>query len=77
MVVPTRDILVHEQLSFVERVKAEGREIEVMLMKGCFHGWLELPGAVVGEETRRRVFERCVEIVREVHGEYGFVYGEG
>ena len=90
MVVPPVDILVHEQLTFAERVKADieklrkqgkglGRSIETIVQEGCFHGWLELPEwiirRVIGRETRREVFERCAEVVREVHEKNGFVLG--
>ena len=85
MVIPTIDILVHEQLTFVERVKGDiektgeegkDREIEAMVMKGCFHGWLELPSGVIREETRKQVFERAVEVIKEVHRGEGFVVDE-
>ena len=91
MVIPPVDILVHEQVTFVERVRGdierlqkegrgEGRRIEVVMPEGAFHAWLELPEwiirRVIGRETRREVFERCAEVVREVHGKYGFVLGD-
>ncbi len=86
MVIPPIDILVHEQLTFVERVKddierlgkeGKGREVEAMVVDGAFHGWLELPDwiikKVIGRETRMEVFERCVEVVKEVHERHGLV----
>ena len=91
MVIPPVDILVHEQVTFVERVtgdiatlrtegKGEGRELEVVMPEGAFHAWLELPEwiirRVIGRETRREVFERCAKVVREVHKKYGFVLGD-
>ena len=47
MIVPTIDILVAEQLKFAERVnsecqsKGEAEKVEVMIVEGAFHGWLE------------------------------------
>lgn len=52
LVVPSIDILVHEQTEFVKRVQREVREaeeagtggrrrIEMKFMEGGFHGWLE------------------------------------
>lgn len=85
MVVPTIDILLHEQLTFVERVKQDieslgergkGRRVEAMVMEGCFHGWLELPSGIVKEEKRTEVFERCVAVVREVHRREGWHFEE-
>jgi acetyl esterase/lipase len=81
MIIPTIDILLHEQLTFVERVKddieklgreGEGRTMEAMIMDDCFHGWLELPSIVIKEETRQRVFERSVEVIREVQRREGW-----
>jgi len=48
MVIPTIDILLHEQLTFVERVKGEmaanerykGRRLETKLYEGQLHGWV-------------------------------------
>jgi acetyl esterase/lipase len=51
LVVPAIDILVHEQLTFVERVKEEierdlvegkkGRRVEALVIEKGFHGWVE------------------------------------
>jgi hypothetical protein len=49
MLVPTVDILVHEQLTFIERLKAEskttqahrGRRFEALLLEDGFHGVFE------------------------------------
>lgn len=49
LVIPGIDILVHEQLSFVERVKAElkasglehERAVEGVVFEKAFHGWFE------------------------------------
>ncbi len=91
MVIPTIDVLVKEQLEFVERVNSEldvagrwsggegggegegdgegkvGEKIEAMVVEGAFHGWLELPTRVVGEESRQKVFERCLEVLKQAY----------
>ena len=50
LIIPSIDILLVEQLTFLERVKAdieaEGddgrpRRVEGMVFEDCFHGWLE------------------------------------
>jgi alpha/beta hydrolase fold len=48
-IVPTLDILLHEQLTFIERLKGEaaknvnyaGRRIESLMFDGQIHGFLE------------------------------------
>lgn len=51
MVVAGVDIVVREQVEFAERVNSEkenmegeedkGEKVELMVMEGCWHGWLE------------------------------------
>ena len=44
MIIPTMDILLHEQLSFLKRLQEEaksGRRIESRLFEGQLHGWTE------------------------------------
>lgn len=49
LIIPAIDILLHEQLSFVERLKQEakasadehGGRIETMVFEKGFHGWLQ------------------------------------
>jgi hypothetical protein len=48
LIIPTVDILLHEQLTFVERLKKEtaedpkkhsNRRLETLMIEGQFHGW--------------------------------------
>jgi hypothetical protein len=49
MLVPSIDILVHEQLTFVQRIKADAekdpkqkdRKFEAIVLEGGFHGFFE------------------------------------
>jgi acetyl esterase/lipase len=44
MLIPTMDIILHEQLEFVKRVQEEakpGQRIEAKLFEGQIHGWTE------------------------------------
>jgi hypothetical protein len=51
LIVPTIDMLVHEQLTFVERLKKDtkqnptergkGRRVEAVVIEKGFHGWIE------------------------------------
>lgn len=42
LVVPTVDILVKEQLVFVERLRGEGKEgVDSLVVEGQWHGWVE------------------------------------
>ncbi|KAF2007706.1 alpha/beta-hydrolase [Amniculicola lignicola CBS 123094] len=81
------DILVDEQMRFVEGVRArigedEGEEGEGNESMGCkriegrvwekgFHGWLELPSFVL-EKERMEVFDASVEVVRRAHRRGGW-----
>lgn len=70
MVVPMIDILVAEQLNFAARINSEcektgkSPKVEVMVMENGFHGWLELPDGAIDPNSRRRVFDKCVEFIR-------------
>lgn len=87
LIVPAIDILVHEQLAFVERVrreiaergldKAEGRSCEAKVIEGAFHGWLELP--YLPKELREKkdvCFEMGIEHLRETHQRHGWHWSE-
>jgi hypothetical protein len=49
LIIPNIDILVHEELTFVERVKADlraagmeqDRDVEGVVFEEAFHGWFE------------------------------------
>ncbi|OAL45069.1 alpha/beta-hydrolase [Pyrenochaeta sp. DS3sAY3a] len=86
VVVAEIDILREEQMGMVERLEREREggeggkgevevEVEVIDVKGGFHGFLELPSFVL-EKERMMVFERSVEVIREVHRKNGFDLGK-
>ncbi|KAF2653426.1 alpha/beta-hydrolase [Lophiostoma macrostomum CBS 122681] len=75
------DILVQEQLTFVERVRAEierdgeeaDRSVEARVFESGFHGWLELPKMIL-EKERVAAFEASVDFIRRVHRKHGWYY---
>ncbi|KAJ9667779.1 hypothetical protein H2201_001965 [Coniosporium apollinis] len=77
-IIPTIDILLHEQLTFVERLKREtegsGRRIESRLVEGQWHGWAELPGWAIDKTTRDDAFDAAIEFLRETHRRYGWFW---
>jgi acetyl esterase/lipase len=83
LIVPAIDILVHEQLTFVERVKKEiteqglhGRECEAKVVDGAFHGWLELPILPKAwQEKKDASYEMAIDFLRETHTKYGWNWG--
>lgn len=88
LVIPQIDILLHEQLAFVQRLKAEiedaehagaeraeavkGRRVESVLYKNMFHAGMELPKGVIDEGIREDMFRRGIQFVKEVNEKYGF-----
>jgi len=81
LIIPSIDILLVEQLTFVERVKANieakgddgrPRRVEGMVFEDCFHGWLELPSFFIQEKTRMDAFGAGCTFIKEVHKKYGF-----
>ncbi|KAH7058815.1 putative lipase/esterase family protein [Macrophomina phaseolina] len=78
-VVPTVDILVHEQLMFVERLRREidergeeQRVVESLIVEGQMHGWVELPDFAIDMKTKDDAFDAAIEFIRETHGKHGF-----
>ena len=84
LVVPEMDILVHEQLTFVERVKKEieekrldGRSCEALYLEDAFHGWLELPVLNKALNEKKDVaFEAAIKHLKETHRRYGWQRSE-
>ncbi|WYZ37095.1 hypothetical protein EsH8_II_000601 [Colletotrichum jinshuiense] len=79
LVVPAVDILVHEQLAFVERVKREREEkgkpadtVEALYLEDAFHGWLEVPNAVVPLEKKMIMWGKGLELIQKVHEQYNW-----
>ncbi|KAF2687730.1 alpha/beta-hydrolase [Lentithecium fluviatile CBS 122367] len=72
------DILMHEQLAFLERIKEEmgvegetDRRVEARVWDKGFHGWMELPKMIL-EKERMEAFEISLKSIRRVHWRYGF-----
>jgi hypothetical protein len=72
LVVPTIDILLNEQLKFVERLREDmekergngirgpRRDVQVMIFEECLHGWLE---------CKMPFQDTCISFdVKELHG---------
>lgn len=87
LIVPALDILVHEQLSFVERVKkeinengldeSEGRSCEALYLEGAFHGWLELPVLNKALTEKKNVaFDAAIKHLQETHQKYGWRWSD-
>ncbi|KAJ1322868.1 acetyl esterase [Microdochium nivale] len=96
LVVPHIDPLVQEQLLFAERVKREMGEprpgedregsavaVDVLYVEHprAFHGYLNLPAWIVGQQLHDQAFDAGVGLIRRVHGECmasraGLGYGE-
>ncbi|KAL8824876.1 MAG: hypothetical protein Q9170_008013, partial [Blastenia crenularia] len=54
-------------LALAGNLNEDGR-VEKPVFKGQYHGWLELPSAVIDESSRERAFEAACNFIREVHG---------
>ncbi|KAL3959620.1 hypothetical protein ACCO45_004737 [Purpureocillium lilacinum] len=78
LVVPAVDILYAEQMAFAERVnhedEREGRSgrVETMVVDGMFHGYLEVPDAVVKREVKDQAFGRGVAFLQETYALHGW-----
>ncbi|GKT56397.1 lipase esterase family [Colletotrichum tofieldiae] len=79
LVVAAIDILVQEQLMFVERVKNEreakgksGSSIEAVFVEEAFHGWLEVPNSVIPMEKKMTMLDKGLELVKHTHTQYGY-----
>ncbi|KAK0619530.1 Alpha/Beta hydrolase protein [Immersiella caudata] len=74
------DILVHEQTTFVERVKQdlakdpkhEGRRVEIGVDDKGFHGYLNLPDSIIPQDKKQRAFAPAIQFIKETHLRYGF-----
>lgn len=79
-VIPAIDILLHEQVTFVERLQAElansadatERRIESLVVEGQIHGWLELPSAAIDERTRTHAFDVAIDFLRDTYQKHGW-----
>ncbi|EAU37773.1 conserved hypothetical protein [Aspergillus terreus NIH2624] len=58
-----------------QRTHGERRyTVQSKLFDGQIHGWLELPSAVIDEQTRREAFDSAVQFLENVHRKYGWDY---
>ncbi|KAF2835185.1 alpha/beta-hydrolase [Patellaria atrata CBS 101060] len=78
-IIPTIDIPLHEQLTFVERMKADlhkkgvketERKVESIIFEKGFHGWLEVPSFAIDEQTRTEAFNAAFQFIGEIHTRY-------
>jgi acetyl esterase/lipase len=81
MVVPSIDILVHEQLTMAERVSREIKEkgldeersCEARIVEGAFHGWLELPYLPADLRAKKdEAFGMAIDHLRDIHQRNGW-----
>ncbi|KAJ6787895.1 hypothetical protein PWT90_01878 [Aphanocladium album] len=80
MIVPEIDILVEEQTQFFTRINEEDEHagwigkprIETMFAPEGFHGWLELPDAIIKKQQKEPYWTRCVEFLKEIHQSEGW-----
>ncbi|KAF2402427.1 alpha/beta-hydrolase [Trichodelitschia bisporula] len=76
-VIPAVDVLQHEQLAFVKRVRSEleargetGRRVEGVVFDGMIHGWMELPGVFPAE--KKRALDLAVMFLKETQAKHGY-----
>ncbi|KAF2819621.1 alpha/beta-hydrolase [Ophiobolus disseminans] len=70
------DVLLAEQVDFVKRLKREvgdesERRIEIVIVEGAFHGFMELPSFIL-EKERVEIFERSIAFIKEAHKKAGY-----
>lgn len=80
LVVAGLDILVAEQMAFAERVNREDQQggesgrVDVFYDEEAFHGYLELPDAVVKKQVKDRAFDRGIAALREAYARHGWTW---
>lgn len=83
MIVPSIDILVHEQLTLAERAsreiaerdldKSEGRMCKAKVIDGAFHGMMELPYLPKNlADKREAAFNMAIEHLKETYRRHGW-----
>ncbi|KAL0940432.1 lipase esterase family [Colletotrichum truncatum] len=79
LVVAGIDITVHEQLTFVERVKKEreekgkdGGSVEAFYVEDLFHGCLEVPNVVVPVSKKMVMWQRGLDVIRAAQESHGW-----
>lgn len=88
LIVPSIDILVHEQLTFVERIKTnlgngsdagtENRSCNALVLDGgAFHGFLELPYLPKALRLEKeKAFQAAISLLKETHSQYGWHWSD-
>ncbi|KAK0388176.1 hypothetical protein NLU13_4421 [Sarocladium strictum] len=84
MVIAAVDILVAEQMEFVQRMReqhaaepqsdADGDWLQVIIEDDGFHGYLEVPDFFVSKEIKARASDPAVTLLREVYEEFGWIW---
>ncbi|KAH7153300.1 Alpha/Beta hydrolase protein [Dactylonectria macrodidyma] len=80
LVIPAIDILVAEQTAFAERInnedlqRAETPRMEVFDDAEGFHGYLEVPNAVVPKKAKDKVFDRALTVLRETYEKHEWTW---
>lgn len=85
MVIPMIDILVAEQMDFVQSMReqhvksggnCEGEEnwLQVVEEEEGFHGYLELPDVVIPQEMKARAFAPAIALLKDVYTKHGWNY---
>ncbi|KAK3319108.1 lipase/esterase [Apodospora peruviana] len=82
LVVPGIDLVVREQLGFVERLRGEierdtegrykGRRVEALFVEKGFHGYLGLPSVIVGQELKDQAWDAGVRFIQDAHRKSGW-----
>ncbi|KAH7361557.1 Alpha/Beta hydrolase protein [Plectosphaerella cucumerina] len=79
IVMPRLDILPTEIMAFGERVERESRDksdtdrvLDIIDVKDGFHGYLEVPNTVVPWSKKMEVYEKGLQLLKEVHAERGW-----
>ncbi|KAK9437368.1 Alpha/beta hydrolase fold-3 [Metarhizium brunneum] len=74
LVVAAIDILYAEQMAFKERINKEAKRdmVETFVAQDGFHGYLEVPDAVVKKEVKDEAFTRAVEFLKRTYSLHGW-----
>ncbi|KAK3697123.1 hypothetical protein LTR37_017619 [Vermiconidia calcicola] len=76
LIVAGIDILAHEELTFLERIRNERRargqderrRFDALVFDEGFHGWLELPSSLVDNKAdQKKAYDAAIELIRDTH----------
>ncbi|KAF4875370.1 Lipase 2 [Colletotrichum siamense] len=81
LVVAAIDITIHEQLTFVERVKKEredkgkdGESVEAFYLENAFHGCLEAPNVAFSITEKMQLWKPGIHLIQNTHNEYNWTW---